>query len=1809
MLRHLRSFIIISTCWLLASTLCYSQETGLIINEFSNGPSSSTKEYVELLVIGNPCETVDIRGWVVDDNNGDFSGGDLTGAGVANGHFRFSTDAQWSALSPGTIIVVFNASDKNSSIPANDLNDSNNDDVFIIPTSSSLLEFCDDFPSSSTSSYLGCTYYGGNANNQQVGLRNGGDAIQTRKPDYTYFHGLSYGSDQDGGPDGLQLSSGGSNECHYFNDTDYRDIVNFSNGAVPADETPGTANNALNLAYINALKNATGGTVDLLPTETAFCAGEIITLAVGDIYDTYLWSNGETDSSIYVSMPGEYWLKITQSGCESIDTIQVTLSTPTVNAGNDLTLCIGDSAILNGITNTTNYAWSANYKISDTTILSPTIYPLIDTVYYLQVIDGLGCIAYDSVLVTINNLPTLIVSATPSPVCEGEQTRLQASGALTYQWTPSIGIEFPDSNNTWATITDTITYALKGIDINGCSASESITINTLPKPSLLSGENVVFCDGGQGTILLIFEETTPYTIAYSRGPDPTSNVVLNSDTLLLTSDSTVVINLLNITDAYGCTTVIDTNFTITELALPTIVIPEDTTLCPSANISLPILFQNAIGYSYTIKDEFGTSTTFGPISADSVQHTFTSNGQYIFTSLSNGVCTYAIDDTLNINFYDVPSALISNATNFCKGDSALVTINFTGNPSFTISYYNSNQDTFQVNTSNDTLVLYFYDTDVLTFYQVADDNCSKSLSTVINLNQIQQPQATITGDALFCENDSAFIQFNFSGANPYNFNYTVNGIEDSASNYLNNTFSFYVSDSSNVRLIKLSNSVCDSSFAITHNVIKKSLPTATINGTDSICPGDSSFVQITFTGTPPYNAQLQKDGTFYQSILSNNTVYNVYTGIAGTYTVTNVSDQFCDGTASGSFQLHLYQQENLSLSTGSNFCDGDSALVIFTFSGRLPWDLYYEVNGQADSAKNIASANYSFYLYDSTTVSATEAIGFCKATLPNANNFIAHPLPEGNTSGGGIVCSYDTLPPVTFNVTNKVSNTITYYTPGGIFDTLTTNASITINPDQPGNYGMVKIVNAYGCETIINDTVWVAYNPDPIIDAGNDALICANDNIIIGTPAIVGQTYFWNTSQFLSDSSIAQPTITNNSANETTITYVLTATLDGCSKQDSLQVRFLEAISATVVANNLLCYGDSSGSISISASNGAGGYLYDISGNDPPADTNAVFNNLTKNDYSIVVSDSVGCKYYQVVSLSQPDSLVFSIKFNHPVCQGDTNGLIAISPEGGTIISDYNYDINGTSIFDSTITGLTDGTYTVLVSDNNGCFKFSDPITLITQSVLTINDITIEHASCYEKCDGEVEIDATAANLYTLDLTNNTQFAGFINVCAGNHLIQVEDTLGCIADTNFIVFEPDKILINPGKDTTICIGGEATYHMNPTGGNKDYKYRWEFNASTTDTAYFKQIGTYQAFVQDSVGCSSDTISFTVSKFDSLLVHIDVNLTNCQATELELTAIPSGGLPAYTFVWTKDNDPSYSNSADKLTVQVSDSTKYRLTLSDVCETPIVIDSVDIKQPVPPIVAFDVPISACAPSIAILNNTSETHGKPYTAVWKITGENDQFTYDNSTVDLPDPTCKEVTLYLYNELNCEFIGPTELVCALETPTASFTYKPNTFDIFNTQVNFSALIQENTNYSWFEDTSFVSNEIKWQTTLVQDSTTFCLVTINFYTLCTDTRCANLVVEDRLTVYVPNAFTPNKDGLNELFVPIIGGARPGTYYFAVFNRWGELIFESSTIGEGWDGTYKNTQSPNGVYSYRVYVKEVGTALSQKNIGSVSLIR
>jgi len=247
--------------------------TGLIINEWSNGPTGN-QEFYEFVVAGQCGTIVDIRGYILDDNNGTFttpanySG---TSSGIAPGHFRFSYAAQWGSIPVGSLIVVYNADDPNPAVPADDPSDANNDSLYVVPHNTSLFERCTAFPTSSSpdSVYSPCTYATAPLNGwSPLSLRNGGDAIQVRNPDGSYYHGVSYGgSEISGGPNNLKLFTGsGSGMMGFFNAGDFFDVSNWSSATVASgSETPGLPNNATNSAWLELIRDPSAITCPITP--------------------------------------------------------------------------------------------------------------------------------------------------------------------------------------------------------------------------------------------------------------------------------------------------------------------------------------------------------------------------------------------------------------------------------------------------------------------------------------------------------------------------------------------------------------------------------------------------------------------------------------------------------------------------------------------------------------------------------------------------------------------------------------------------------------------------------------------------------------------------------------------------------------------------------------------------------------------------------------------------------------------------------------------------------------------------------------------------------------------------------------------------------------------------------------------------------------------------------------------------------------------------------------------------------------------------------------------------------------------------------------------------------------------------------------------------------------------------------------------------------------------------------------------------------------------------------------------------------
>jgi gliding motility-associated-like protein len=232
---------------------------GLMINEFSQGDSGQ-KEYIEYVVVGAPSDPladVNLEGFILDDNNFPASGN-----GTSEGHFRLGDC--YDAVAPGSIIVIYNADDVNASLPPDDPEDSDGDDVYIIPHNSSCLNMCNSNPVSPTNEFhCPCESFGGN-DWESIVMRNGGDVIQVRDGCGTLHHVIVFGSQPitseiTNSPTLVNTGYGSqSGQVVFFsneNDDNWLDVTNYRNEPVAGNSSPGGGNTPENASWISSIAN------------------------------------------------------------------------------------------------------------------------------------------------------------------------------------------------------------------------------------------------------------------------------------------------------------------------------------------------------------------------------------------------------------------------------------------------------------------------------------------------------------------------------------------------------------------------------------------------------------------------------------------------------------------------------------------------------------------------------------------------------------------------------------------------------------------------------------------------------------------------------------------------------------------------------------------------------------------------------------------------------------------------------------------------------------------------------------------------------------------------------------------------------------------------------------------------------------------------------------------------------------------------------------------------------------------------------------------------------------------------------------------------------------------------------------------------------------------------------------------------------------------------------------------------------------------------------------------------------------------
>jgi len=249
-------------------------------------------------------------------------------------------------------------------------------------------------------------------------------------------------------------------------------------------------------------------TINILPPialqispDVSICPGASSVLTAGGGIQ-YTWSPAAslstTTGSTTTATPSQttiyYVIATDTSGCTATDSVTITISPNLIlNVSPDTSICSGDNTQLTSSGGGT-YLWTPSTGLSANNIANPVASPTVTTTYSVNVISAGGCTGSASVTVSVNPLPVITVSPAAT-VCNGSSTQLSASGGVTYSWSPANGLTTPNLPTTTATPTQTTTYIVDVIDANGCTGSNSVTVNVEQPPVANAGPDADICEG------------------------------------------------------------------------------------------------------------------------------------------------------------------------------------------------------------------------------------------------------------------------------------------------------------------------------------------------------------------------------------------------------------------------------------------------------------------------------------------------------------------------------------------------------------------------------------------------------------------------------------------------------------------------------------------------------------------------------------------------------------------------------------------------------------------------------------------------------------------------------------------------------------------------------------------------------------------------------------------------------------------------------------------------------------------------------------------------------------------------------------------------------------------------------------------------------------------------------------------------------------------------------------------------------------------------------------------------------------------
>ncbi|MEN0002598.1 MAG: SdrD B-like domain-containing protein [Bacteroidota bacterium] len=388
-----------------------------------------------------------------------------------------------------------------------------------------------------------------------------------------------------------------------------------------------------------------------------------------------------------------------------------------------------------------------------------------------------------------------------------------------------------------------------------------------------------------------------------------------------------------------------------------------------------------------------------------------------------------------------------------------------------------------------------------------------------------------------------------------------------------------------------------------------------------------------------------------------------------------------------------------------------------------------------------------------------------------------------------------------------------------------------------------------------------------------------------GGGGIPPYSYFWST-------GATSQTINNLAPGN----YCVTVTDDNlCGTVECINLDNTP-INLNLVTNNLDCPDSNDGSVTAFVSGGTPPYLYNWSN----GATTQTVSNLAAGSYTVTVTDAAGCSVSATGIVNAPPPIIVNLNGTDPVCVGDMNGSIFSSVSGGTPPYSFFWNTGQTSQF---LTNLSPGSYTVTVTDANGCDVVATEL-LQPQSTLNAGSFgTME--TCPDADDGFLTVMANGGVMpFSYLWSNGATTQVVTNVTPGNYSVTVTDGLGCTATSSTVVMAaPDIVLNVDANDITTCGANNGTVFATVvSGGTPPFSYSWSTGDNTAVVTNLPA-GNYTVLVTDANGCTQGGLATIVAPPDVTLSITATTVICPDSNEGSATAIPSNGTPPYTFLWS------------------------------------------------------------------------------------------------------------------------------------------------------------------------------------------------------------------------------------------------------------------------------------------------------------------